>query len=93
MTESSNSPVDWFALELIPDLINVHDGGFTEQLNQFQELHGGFFVDCLHVVDDKMVEELHDLVIKSRKIQVIKNIHMKMIYLIDTCYITTSRIT
>ena len=46
MTESSYSPVDWFALELIPDLINVHDGGFTEQLNQFQELHGGFFVDC-----------------------------------------------
>ena len=72
MIVSSKSPVDWFALELIPDLVNVHDGGFTEHLNQFKELHGGLFVDHLHVVDDKMVEELHNLVIKSRRIQVKK---------------------
>lgn len=69
--------MDWIVPELFPDLLNVCNVGFTEHLDQFQELHWGVVMDHLDVVVDKVVQEFHNLAIESKMVQVVKHIHMK----------------
>lgn len=54
-------PVIWSNFELIPEGLNTLKSGHAQQLNKFNKLQRGIFVDLGHIEGYQVVQNLNNL--------------------------------